>query len=242
MKRLAVFVPIYNAERVIEKNILKILSEAKKQGLDINLYAVDDSSTDSTPDILKRLSCKLPNLKYISIKGGPSRRENLAGAMAMAKEPYMMFTDLDLAADVKDLRKLYGYLEAGADVAIGSRYCNNSRVNRSLFRLAVSRIYNQFMRLYFGSKIKDHQCGFKGFRREAFLDIHKVTGYDKKKQRGWFWDAETLIVAQKKKYKIVEFGVEWNEGKQSSFNLRRELRMVPYVLLLPFKLAKIKQN
>ena len=240
MKKLAIFVPIYNEERIVERNLRKILSEAKRQGLDIILYAVDDSSKDTTSKILKNLEKKFPALRYIRYENGPSRRENLAKAMALATEPYLMFMDLDLATDLKNLRRIYDYLERGEDVATGSRYCTNSKVRRGLFRLFVSRIYNLFMRIYFRSRLKDHQCGFKGFRRDAFQEMTKIAGYDSKKWRGWFWDAEMMIIAQKKGYKIVEFGIEWDEGKQSSFNLWRELRMVPYVLMLPLKLMRIK--
>ncbi len=239
MKNLAVFVPVYNEEKIVERNITRILDEAKKQKLDIMLYAVDDSSADSTPEILKRMEKKYKNLRRLRFADGPSRRENLAKAMAASKEPYLLFLDLDLATSPSYMGRLYTLLKQGADVATGSRYCAGSNVSRSASRLAISRLYNSFMRLYFGSALRDHQCGFKGFSRPAFESIHKSAGIDSTKQRGWFWDAEIMIIAQRKGYKIAEFGVSWKEGKKSSFSLRRELKMIPYVLSLKRKLASL---
>jgi glycosyltransferase involved in cell wall biosynthesis len=240
MKKLGVFVPVYNEERIVEKNLMRIISEARKQGLDINIYAVDDSSTDSTPKILKNLEKRFRNFRLIRYENGSSRRENLADAMAKAKEPYIMFLDLDLATSPKYLSKLYALLEGGADLVTGSRYSGNSRVKRGLGRLTISIIYNTLMKIYLGSRIKDHQCGFKGFRAERFREINRISGYDPKKIRGWFWDAEILVIAQKKGFNIVEFASDWDEGKQSSFNLKREIKMLPYVFSLPLKLRKFR--
>jgi hypothetical protein len=90
------------------------------------------------------------------------------------------------------------------------------------------------MKIYFHSKIKDHQCGFKAFKKEKLLQLLDEMGYEK--TRGWFWDVELLVRAQRKGYSIDEFPVEWKEGKLSSFNIQRELRMLPYVLKLKWKL------
>ena len=61
-------------------------------------------------------------------------------------------------------------------------------------------------------------------------------GYDKNMVRGWFWDAELLIRAQKRNYKIVVIPVKWVCGEKSSFNLKRELKAIPYLIKLKTKI------
>ena len=61
------------------------------------------------------------------------------------------------------------------------------------------------MKLYFRSKVKDHQCGFKAFKKEVIFNLIKELGYDKTFKRGWFWDVEHLIRAQRKGYNVYEF-------------------------------------
>jgi hypothetical protein len=64
----------------------------------------------------------------------------------------------------------------------------------------------------------------------------RSAGYDDRLERGWFWDAEILLRAQKEKMRIMEFGVDWKEGGSSSFNLKRELRIIRYMLKFRFRL------
>lgn len=243
MEKIGIFIPAYNEELIIERNIGKIIGELKKLKINANIYVVDDGSTDKTQTILKKLESEIPNLKSIRFENGPSRRENLMQAMVKAKEPYVMYTDMDLATDIKNISLVISSLDQGKDIAIGSRYSSKSKVNRSLARLIISKLYNFFMRLYFGSKIKDHQCGFKGFRTAVLKKLVALAGYDKSKTRGWFLDAEILILAQKQGYTIKEFGVRWNEGKRSTFKIGYEIKMLPYVLFsFPLKLLSLRRK
>ena len=65
--------------------------------------------------------------------------------------------------------------------------------------------------------------------RQAFLALKEEMGYDEKFLRGWFWDAELLIRAQRKKLRILEMPVKWVRAEKSSFNFRRELKVIPYM-------------
>jgi len=228
----AIFIPVYNEEKTLENNILKV--KAKMSELDDNfeIIIVDDGSTDSTPRIAKNLSNK--NVRYIRFDNGPSRRENLAVAMKNSRKSIVAFMDVDLATDLKHLDRLLSETKQ-YDIVIGSRYLG-IRAERSLFRRAISVIYNLFLKTVFGSKIKDHQCGFKAFRRDKFIELVEEAGYDDKFIRGWSWDAEILIRAQKKGLKIKEFPVEWISGKDSSFSLNREIKIAFYLIKLRTKI------
>src|SRR4030065_356046 len=65
----------------------------------------------------------------------------------------------------KSIKDFVGNVENGADIAIGSRY-SGLKAKRESKRLAISFVYNKIMRILFLTKIKDHQCGFKAFKRE----------------------------------------------------------------------------
>ncbi len=231
---ISVFVPCYNEEKRLETNILKIyhaLIELKKQ---FELIIVDDSSTDNTGEIGKTLAKQYKQIAYQYYENGSSRRENLSKAFRTAKGETIAFMDLDLSVDLSYLSHLIKSIQTH-DIAIGSRY-KGTHAQRTVFRRIVSMLYNTFMRFYFGSKIEDHQCGFKAFKREKLFSLLDEMGYDATFKRGWFWDAELLFRAQKKNYSIDEFSVEWHEGKLSSFNIKRELKMLPYVLKLRWRL------
>ncbi len=232
---LSVFVPCYNEEQRLEKNILLIYHALLALKKPFELVIVDDGSTDATSALAKKLIEKHKEIVYQYYSNGPSRRENLGKAFYTAKNEIIVFMDLDLSADLAALPQLISSIGQGNDIAIGSRY-KGVRAKREFGRKIISVVYNWFMRMYFGSVLSDHQCGFKAFRKERLLPILDLMDYDATFVRGWFWDVELLVRAQKLGYKIDEFSVAWSFGKQSSFNFRRELKMLPYVLKLKWRL------
>lgn len=228
VKGVSFFLPFYNEEKILEENA-KILAEAlRKERIPFEIVLVDDTSRDRSPAIAKKLGMKKP-FRYMRYETGPSRRENLAEAFKSARFDYVAFMDVDLATDLRHLRQLLLELERGADVVTGSRY-KGVKAQRELYRLILSKIYNSLIIFLFGSRIKDHQCGFKAFKKEKALQLIREAGYDRSFTRGWFWDAEMLIRAQKRKLVIAEFPVRWKSGKQSSFNFKREFKILRYML------------
>lgn len=233
MKEISLFVPIYNGEKSL-KNLKKIHSFLCERFDSFELFFVNDSSTDNTEKLLEEL--RLNNSSVLNFRNGPSRRENLGLAMQNAKYSITGFIDLDLSADISYIKDLFQEIYCGqADIAIGSRY-KGINPQRNLFRKVISLIYNLFMSLYFRSNISDHQCGLKVFRTDLLMLLLTELKYDYSFRRGWFWDAELLIRAQRKQLRISEVPVEWQEGEKSTFRLLRELKMIPYVLALRFRL------
>lgn len=237
-KLISIFLPIYNEEKILEKNIKKISKELNRIENNFEIFIIDDGSTDNGPRIAQEISKNNPYIKYIRFNNGPSRRENLALSFKEAKDDIILFMDIDLATDLKHLKQLINEIKKGADVAIGSR-CMEIVAQREFYRRIISNLYNNFLKLIFKSKIKDHQCGFKAFNKKVILDLIDEMGYDKTFTRGWFWDAEMLIRAQRKGLKIEEFPVKWKRGEKTSFNFLREIKVIPFIFKLKRKLAKL---
>jgi glycosyltransferase AglD len=235
MVDLSLFVPCYNEEKRLQKNITAIYHAMQNLGKTFELVIVDDGSRDSTSRIAKILASMYPEVLHLRYENGPSRRENLGIALRTARGSIVSFMDLDLSVPLSYLDQLITSVEKGNDISTGSRY-KGQRAKRKFIRRIVSGVYNVFMHYYFGSEIVDHQCGFKAFKKEKLFVLLDAMGYDEKFVRGWFWDAELMIRAQRTSCVIDEFSVEWTFGKQSSFDFGRELQMLPYVLRLRFRI------
>lgn len=54
------------------------------------------------------------------------------------------------------------------------------------------------VRLLLHSKLYDHQCGFKAFRRGPLLEL-----LDEIENQHWFWDTELLVRAQHRGYRSL---------------------------------------
>ena len=240
MALVSLFIPGYNEEKIIENNINKIMDFIVDLPWDFEVFFVDDSSNDRTAELGVQLTEKYQNLTHLRYENGPSRRENLAESFKKAKGQIVMFMDMDLATDLKDVPILIKTIERGYDIAIGSRHIPGAVSQRLLSRKMVSFCYKHFVKFYFNSKINDHECGFKAFKNEIIHDLVSCLGYDHQLRRKMTWDTEMLLIAQKKKYKIKEIPVVWEEGAKSALRFRTELSIVPYLLTLKNKLRKIK--
>ena len=108
------------------------------------------------------------------------------------------------------LLPLLSAIDEGYDIAIGSRLASNSVVKRSLKREIISRVYNLLLRLVFGLKITDAQCGFKALSKEAANRLVPLV-----ENNNWFFDTELLIVGHANNHSITEIPVEWVEDSDT---------------------------
>ena len=128
------------------------------------------------------------------------------------------YIDVDLATDMNHLKELIQSIRDGYDFATGSRMLPESNVKRSFKRGFASKGFNSLTRLVLGSKLYDHQCGFKSFRRKALFSL-----IDDIKDTHWFWDTELLVRAQRKGFKVKEFPIVWKHGGATKVNLVKDV-------------------
>ena len=87
LKGVSIFLPVYNEKKILAEHVLLVYKSAKKLKRPFELVIVDDSSNDTTPGIAKKLANKYPEIRHRRFENGPSRRENLAVAMANRNIP-----------------------------------------------------------------------------------------------------------------------------------------------------------
>jgi glycosyltransferase involved in cell wall biosynthesis len=220
MVKVSLILPVYNEADILEKNVTKTLDFMKGNFGDFEIIIAEDGSTDGTDKIAKRIA---KNRKIINIHTDRriGRGASISNAIRRAKFDMVAYMDIDLATDLKYLKPLFGRIEKGADVAVGSRYHELSESKRDLIRLFMSKCYNIFARILFRLRLGDFQCGFKAFRKSTVLPtLRKI------KANHWFWDTEMLVRLSREGYKIKSIPVEWKESKESKVNtVRDSLRM-----------------
>jgi glycosyltransferase involved in cell wall biosynthesis len=234
---VSLFIPVYNVRRLIKVNLRKSYNALLKLDSNFEIFIVDDNSSDKSDRFARIInrarSTAGRDVRYIRYNNGPSRRENLTRSFYLARGEIICFIDADFSCDISYLLKAIEFLkEKPIDIVIGSRYIKGVKIKRRFVRRFFSFFYNLAIRVLFKSKIKDHQCGLKAFRKNAAMPIIDKMGYDNKFIRGWFWDAEFLIRAQRAKLKIMEMPVEWHEANVSTFDIRRELRCLKAIIAL----------
>ena len=206
-------IPTRNSAKFIENTLKKVREELEKIGLSYEIILAEDGSEDETPEVCGKLAKKYKNVIHIHHKEKLGRGRALNIAFKKARGEILVYMDDDLATDLKHLKELiYAVKDRGYDLATGSRMMKGSIViGRSASRKISSMVYNFLVRFLLGSKVKDHQCGFKSFRRGNI-----ISWLDDVKDTHWFWDTEILVKAQRRGLKVYEFPVIWRESSRPS--------------------------
>jgi len=217
---LSAVIPVYNDEESLRTAIPRSLDALEKTGLSFELIVAEDGSTDGSAAVVREWE-RLDNrvrLLHSDLRLG--RGKALSRAFSSARGEIVCYYDVDLATDIGHLAELVGAIREGYDIATGSRLLPESRIARSGGRELASRGYNFLVRTILRSRVHDHQCGFKAFRRERLLSLLPSV-----RDTHWFWDTEVLVRAQARGYSIREFPVRWREGRGTTVRRKDVFQM-----------------
>jgi hypothetical protein len=90
-KSFDIIIPCYNIENYIENTLKSLYAQTYKK---FNIYIIDDKSTDSTLDILKKYE-NIPNIKIISNKINLGKYVSINGIIGNLKSDYFLILDSD---------------------------------------------------------------------------------------------------------------------------------------------------
>lgn len=216
---LSIVIPAYNEGARIESALERVLSCVTERRWNAEVLVVDDGSSDSTPEIVRRWMQTHPNLQLIHNPGNRGKGYSVRNGLLQAAGRIVMFTDADLSSPIEEAQLLFAALEKGADVAIGSRWLDKQRqtIHQPLYRRFFGRCFNWVTRKVIGLPFKDTQCGFKAFKREAAQTIFRLQTIER-----WGFDPEILFIARKLKYRIVEVPVTWGHDERSRISYLRD--------------------
>lgn len=177
MDKKLVIIPTYNEKENIENIIRTVFGLG-----DYHILIVEDNSPDGTAAIVKGLMQEFPERLFIEERKG---KLGLGTAYihgfkwALAHEyDYVFEMDADFSHDPHDLERLYkACSEGGADLAVGSRYCNGVNVlNWPMSRLLMSYYGSAYVRIILGIPVHDTTAGFKCYKADTLraIDFSKI--------------------------------------------------------------------
>ncbi len=216
--QVSVVLPAYNEADFLEPAVTKISESLKQYGHPYEIIIAEDGSTDGTDKKAETIAETLPFVSHIHREKRLGRGTALNNAFRQSKGGVLVYMDLDLATDLKYLTRLIdAIIVEGYDFSTGSRMLAESQAERTLKRSIVSKTYNFIVRHMLGSKLRDHQCGFKAFKREPLVLL-----LGEVEAPHWFWDTEILVRASRHGYRIKEIAVEWKSGRTTKVNLLKD--------------------
>ena len=166
--KLSIVIPAHNEAGSIGSTLADIAERLDAEGVDYEIVAVDDASSDGTGAAIRAAGETNARIRYhrshnppgfgFAVRAGLDVYEGDAAAIVMA----------DGSDSPEDIATYYRVLSEGYDCAFGSRFVRGSRViDYPKPKLALNRLVNVFIRMLFRHGYNDTTNAFKAYRREA---------------------------------------------------------------------------
>ena len=208
---LSVVIPAYNEGENIAKTVRETENFLRKiKPLDWEIVVVDDGSSDATWTILKKLKKESPYLKIFRHSRNRGIGEAWKTLYRKAKKDLIFTLPADGQIKANELKKFLPLINQ-YEIIVGVRKKRNDPWSRRLF----SGIYNFFLRWLFKLKVKDINS-IKLYKKEVLVKCRPWIG-------SAFGEAEILIKAQKKGFKVGEVEIDHfprQFGRQTGANFR----------------------
>lgn len=203
-----VIIPTYNEIENIDKMVRTVFSLPRN----FELLIVDDGSPDGTADHVKSLQKEFPGKLHIEERKG---KLGLGTAYihgfkwALARNyNYIFEMDCDFSHNPADLVRLLEACETGADLSVGSRYCDGGKIsNWPIGRILMSYFASVYVRMVLWIPVKDTTAGFKCYTRRVLQAIP----LDEVKFMGYAFQIEMKYRAYKKGFKIEEVPIVFTD-------------------------------
>ena len=216
---LSIVIPAYDEERRLPTALEKVFGYLSTKPFTAEVIVVDDGSTDCTPEILTERRAHEPRLRVIRHERNRGKGASVRTGMLAASGRLALFTDTDLSAPIEEADKLLAAIDAGADIAFGSRALDRSliQIHQSALREFGGQVFNRFVRLFIGLPFADTQCGFKVFVMERARPV-----FEQQTIFHFGFDPEILFLAQRQGLRMREVPVVWSHSADTRLHFFRD--------------------
>jgi dolichyl-phosphate beta-glucosyltransferase len=187
-----IVIPCYNeAARLQPQYFLRFLNHQP----DVELFFVNDGSSDETPTILEHINakaCGKCTLLHLNQNQGKSEAVRFGIIKAFKFQPeYIGYWDADLSTPLESIPVFVQLLEnqPELEMVFGARVQLLGKIiERNPLRHYLGRLFATIVSIMLDLKVYDTQCGAKLFR--ANDAIHRI--FDKKFISRWIFDVEII--------------------------------------------------
>jgi glycosyltransferase involved in cell wall biosynthesis len=221
--KLALVIPAYNEEKRIGATLTAyhdfFADPTRVRELAVTFIVVLNGCRDGTRRVVKEAQTHIPELIVVeTVEAGKGLAIKLGFEQALQQSyDFIGFVDADMATRPEYFYALVHQLN-GYDGVIASRYLKESTVvppRPPIKEWGRRLVYQPLVRLLFGLRFADYQCGAKLFTRRV---IAAVTPHLSVRQ--WAFDVELLYLCKKYGFTIIEVPTVWYDQADSKLNIR----------------------
>jgi dolichol-phosphate mannosyltransferase len=229
-----VCLPTYNERENVE-SMLRAL-----EPLGVDVLVIDDNSPDGTGEIADRLATELGFVSVLHREKkeglGPAYLAGFREALGRGAE-LVLEMDCDFSHDPADVPRLIAACEAGADLALGSRYVpGGGTENWGLARRLISAGGSLYARLLLGVRIRDLTGGFKCYRREVLerIDLDAIHS------KGYAFQIEGTYRTLRAGFTVVEVPIRFADRTEGTSKMSRSIFLEAVARVPALRLAALR--
>ena len=227
---VSVIIPTWNEKENIAKTIDAISKALGENKMAYEIIVADDNSTDGTKDIVTKI--KNPSVKLLNRNPPYGFGYSIREAVQNSHGEMIAVMMADLSDDPTFLVKMKEKIDQGYDVVVGSRFLKGSKVyDYPFLKMVSNRLFNNIVRLFFWTEIKDTSNAFKAFRANRVKEI-------KIESRGFEVSAEMMLRLKIEKAKICEIPVTWTDREKGQAKFKLYNTFINYFILF-LKMVKL---
>ena len=172
---ISVVIPVYNEGASLRELYERTVKTLDETGRGFELIFVDDGSLDTTFSELERIHAADDRVRVVRFKRNFGQHAAMHAGLVRSRGEILVTMDGDLQNAPEDLPRLVAAVEAGADVASGTRTARRDSWGRTL----PSRVINGMLRRFTRVDISDFGCAFNAYRRSAIEPMFGAIGKQK---------------------------------------------------------------
>jgi len=244
-----ILLPVFNEDSNLEPLFKKIKAGMQRRGLEYQIIAYNDGSTDQSAEILNKSLADYP-LRII----GKTKNEGLGYAFhSLLKEVVRIAKDDNDIAVVQDSDNSHNpehifhmeyKIRDGFDLVVASRYLTDSRiVGVSAFRQFLSYGASWLMRILFPMKgVRDYTCGFRAYRIALLKKAFQMFGDHLIEEKGFACMAELLVKLRSMNILAVEVPLVLRYDQKGGASKMNIIKTVKNTIVMLVRLKKIPKN
>ncbi|MGL6194398.1 MAG: glycosyltransferase family 2 protein, partial [Thermoguttaceae bacterium] len=170
---LSILMPVYNEEKYLDKIVKRVLSAPTPNDLPKELIIVNDCSTDTTAEVIRKLCEEHKEIRAFEQARNMGKGAAIRRAVDEMSGTFAIIQDADLEYDPKDYMIVLQPLVDGlADVVYGSRFATREmrRIVHYHHKLANSFL-THLSNVFTGLDLTDMETCYKAFKGELLKSI-----------------------------------------------------------------------
>jgi ubiquinone/menaquinone biosynthesis C-methylase UbiE len=223
--KLTLILPCFNESEHFETSMPIILDELKNSKITFEIILIDDKSTDSTIQLIKKFVKH--NLKYrihsFFHKNNCGRGYTVSEGILKAEGEYVGYIDIDCEVSPSYIPLFINKLNQGYDVVCADR--KYKTIISGWLRAFLSKAYASLIKKCLPLSVSDSEAGYKFFKRKKIIPI--ITRI---KSRRWFWDTELMVRSNLKGLKISSISVPFIRRQDKTSTVKILSDSIDYIM------------